>query len=57
MLAVLRGFSKVRLETGQRQPEAIGLYESSGYAIIPAFGEYVGDPFSVCFEKEIIFLR
>jgi putative acetyltransferase len=45
------GFKTVRLETGTKQPEAIGLYESSGYRAIPAYGEYVGNPFSLCFEK------
>jgi putative acetyltransferase len=47
------GFAALRLETGTRQPEAIGLYEAAGYARIPAFGEYAGDPFSVCFEKRV----
>ena len=45
------GYSTLRLETGTRQPEAIGLYRSAGYAEIPCFGEYAGDVFSVCFEK------
>ena len=47
------GHSRVRLETGTRQPEAIALYRSAGYAEIPAFGEYVGNHFSVCFEKSM----
>lgn len=47
------GFKAVRLETGTKQPEAIGLYESSGYHLIPAFGEYVGNPFSICYEKKL----
>ena len=45
------GFITLRLETGIRQPEAIGLYESMGYRQIPPFGEYIGNPFSVCYEK------
>ncbi len=45
------GFLILRLETGTRQPEAIALYERHGYQRIPPFGEYVNDPFSVCFEK------
>jgi GNAT superfamily N-acetyltransferase len=48
------GFGTLRLETGTRQPEAIALYESAGYARIPPYGEYVGDPFSVCFEKHLL---
>lgn len=47
------GFKLIRLETGTKQPEAIGLYESSGYHAVPAYGEYVGNPFSVCYEKRL----
>ncbi len=36
-----RGWTTLRLETGPRQPEAIGLYEGAGYRAIPAFGAYV----------------
>jgi GNAT superfamily N-acetyltransferase len=42
------------LETGVRQPEAITLYEEAGFVSIPPFGEYVGNPMSVCFEKKLI---
>ena len=41
----------LRLETGTYLPAAISLYRSAGYVPIPLFGEYVGNPFSVCFEK------
>ena len=34
------GCRRVVLETGDRQPEAIGLYESAGYTRIPDFGYY-----------------
>lgn len=34
------GYAFVRLETGDRQPEAIGLYVSSGYQPIPRFGAF-----------------
>ncbi|NUO61734.1 MAG: GNAT family N-acetyltransferase [Hamadaea sp.] len=47
------GHDTVILETGVRQPEAIALYEASGYQRIPPFGEYVGNPLSVCFEKKL----
>jgi ribosomal protein S18 acetylase RimI-like enzyme len=43
----------VWLETGIGQPEAIGLYKSAGYREFACFGEYVGNPFSVCFEKRL----
>ena len=42
--AAARGWTTLRLETGPRQPEAIGLYERAGYRPIPAFGAYVGAP-------------
>jgi putative acetyltransferase len=45
------GYTTLRLETGTRQPEAIALYEKHGYHRIPPFGEYVMDPYSVCYEK------
>ena len=46
-----RGAKKCVLETGLRQPEAIRLYERSGYARIENFGPYKGVENSVCFEK------
>lgn len=47
------GLGRVQLETGQKQPEAIGLYSSSGYHRIPGFGYYRDHPGSVCFGKEL----
>ena len=44
-------YRAIHLETGIRQPEAQALYESLGYKRIAAFGKYVNDPTSVCFEK------
>lgn len=52
-LATGFNYRAIRLETGIEQPEAIGLYESSGYHRIPAYGHHIGDPRSVCFEKSI----
>ena len=43
--------SRLILETGKRQPEAIRLYEKNGYARIENFEPYVGIENSVCFEK------
>jgi GNAT superfamily N-acetyltransferase len=51
-----RGWTTLRLETGPRQPEAIGLYASAGYRPIDAFGAYDGHPDaeeSLYFEREI----
>jgi GNAT superfamily N-acetyltransferase len=51
--AAALGYTTLRLETGDRQPEALGLYKSAGYRAIIPFGEYVGNPFSRCFEKRL----
>jgi putative acetyltransferase len=45
------GYRATCLETGLRQKEAMGLYESSGYQRIPCYGIYVNEPLSVCYEK------
>ena len=46
-------YNKCILETGKRQPDAIGLYKKNGYKLIPNYGQYAGVENSVCFEKEI----
>lgn len=51
--ALALGNERIRLETGINQPEAIGLYESSGYARIPNYGPYIGEARSVSFEKTL----
>ena len=45
------GVGRIVLETGERQPEAIRLYEAAGYTLIPRYGEYVDSPLSVCMGK------
>ena len=47
------GITRLVLETGTAQPEAIALYESSGYATIPAFGFYADYDDSVHLGKTI----
>ncbi|MEO8440616.1 MAG: GNAT family N-acetyltransferase [Spartobacteria bacterium] len=47
------GHTSARLETGVRQPEAIRLYETSGFHRIEPYGRYRDDPLSVCFEKSL----
>ncbi|WP_292009914.1 GNAT family N-acetyltransferase [Chryseobacterium sp.] len=47
------GYKKCALETGTKQPEAIALYEKSGYSKIPNYGQYIGIENSVCFEKAL----
>ena len=44
-------YKKCVLETGKRQPEAIRLYQKTGYRIIPNYGQYLNVENSVCFEK------
>jgi GNAT superfamily N-acetyltransferase len=47
------GGRRIRLETGDQQPEAVALYASAGYARIPGFGFYAGEPGNICFGKEL----
>lgn len=42
--AAAAGRRRLVLETGTPQPEAIGLYTSSGYSEIPRFGVYRCEP-------------
>jgi putative acetyltransferase len=51
--AVEVGYSKIILETGVRQPEAIALYERFGYTAIPNYGRYADHPLSVCMAREM----
>jgi ribosomal protein S18 acetylase RimI-like enzyme len=41
------------LETGIEQPEAIALYEASGYRLVEKFGHYTWSPKSRCFGKPL----
>jgi GNAT superfamily N-acetyltransferase len=45
------GANRIVLETGQRQPEAISLYQSAGYLPIAGFGHYADAPLSLSFAK------
>ncbi len=47
------GYEKCILETGKKQPEAIGLYRKNGYNIIPNYGQYATIENSLCFEKKL----
>jgi ribosomal protein S18 acetylase RimI-like enzyme len=51
------GVQRLILESGLRQPEAIGLYRSAGYTRIPNFGIYADEPESVCFGKDLVIRR
>jgi GNAT superfamily N-acetyltransferase len=47
------GYTRARLETGNRQNEALALYRSTRFRPIPCWGPYADDPKSRCFEREI----
>jgi putative acetyltransferase len=47
------GYASGVLETGKRQPEAIGLYQRCGYALTANYGQYVGVENSVCMQKSL----
>ena len=51
--AAAAGAEVVVLETGLRQPEAIAMYESSGYTPIPGFGYYRTAALSRCFARRV----
>lgn len=45
------GITRLVLEAGDRQADAIRLYERSGFVAIPCFGEYAEASLSRCYEK------
>ena len=45
------GARRIVLETGSKQPEAVRLYETSGYQRIEGFGFYKCQPLSISFAK------
>jgi len=45
------GFTSCVLETGQRMPDAIRLYEKNGYQSRDNYPPYIGVENSVCYEK------
>ena len=51
--AAQAGVEEIVLETGTVQPEAIALYESSGYRPTDGFGHYAGRPLSRAFGKRV----
>ena len=51
--AARAGARALLLETGLRQPEAIALYEASGYTPVPSFGHYRDAPLSRCYGKAL----
>lgn len=52
-LAASVGYQTIRLATGERQPEAIALYERCGYRPTAPFGKYLNDPLAHCYQKTL----
>ena len=51
--AIELSYERCILETGIKQPEAIGLYSKNRYQLIPNYGQYKEIGNSRCFEKTI----
>jgi len=52
-----RGWTRLVLETGDQQPDAMRLYEREGYTHIPNFGYYADSELSICYEKQLTPLK
>ncbi|WP_103348280.1 GNAT family N-acetyltransferase [Amycolatopsis sp. CA-128772] len=47
------GITRLLLETGTGQPDAIRFYQREGYEPIEAYGPYRGEPLSRCFARDL----
>ncbi|MFC4529195.1 GNAT family N-acetyltransferase [Sphaerisporangium dianthi] len=47
------GAERIILQTGDRQPDAVRLYERAGYTRVPIFPPYESLDYSLCFEKAL----
>lgn len=52
--AIELGYTQSILETGNKLPEAIALYEKHGYRGIPNYDQYVCIESSVCYTKYLV---
>lgn len=48
-----KGYRSLILETGEPLIEAMGLYSSIGYKVIPNYGQYINMPDSICMMKKL----
>ncbi|MBK0297397.1 GNAT family N-acetyltransferase, partial [Bacillus sp. S34] len=49
-----QGAERLILQTGDKQPEAVALYEKTGWTRIPVYEPYAATmPWSFCFEKAL----
>ena len=53
-IALRFGVSRLILQTGDRQPDAVALYEHIGYTHIPIFEPYTPISFSICMAKPLV---
>jgi GNAT superfamily N-acetyltransferase len=51
--AAAAGATRILLETGTAQPEAVATYQAAGYEPVPGFGHYAGHPQSLAFGKAL----
>jgi len=51
--AQARGITRLQLETGPRQPEAIAVYTRAGYEPIPCWGAYATERMSRCYGRTL----
>ena len=47
------GYEAMVLSTGSQQPEAMALYESTGYEPVEGFGHYAGGALNRCYGKRL----
>lgn len=47
------GVTRLVLETGTSQPDAMRFYEREGYSRVPLFGAYIGSELSVCYARDL----
>lgn len=47
------GVRTLRLATGERQPEAIAMYEKYGYVLSAPYGKYAAQRLTRCYEKRL----
>ncbi|MEP7179541.1 MAG: GNAT family N-acetyltransferase [Pseudonocardiales bacterium] len=52
--ALAAGLRRIQLNTGDRQPEAIALYESSDYLPTEGFGHYACHPGAIFYGKTLV---
>jgi ribosomal protein S18 acetylase RimI-like enzyme len=52
-VALERGYTTVRLQTGDLLDAALALYRATGYRQIPTFGPYLDEPRARAFEKRL----